>query len=122
MSDLRRILVGVDLLESRQGNLSPPVEQAVKQAIWLAERLSSQVLFLAAVELPKEGEIHPPAIDSERVVSEVETSAREALRKLVQRTAERGVRATSKFVDGQGSPTSCARCLWNRITTFRRYP
>jgi universal stress protein E len=102
MSDLKKLLVGVDLLESRQNKLSPPVNEAVKQAIWLAERLSSEITFLAAVELPTGGEIHPIEFESERVASEVESSAREALGKLVEQTAGRGVRVTGKFADGQG--------------------
>ena len=102
MSDLKKILVGVDLLESRQGNLSPPVNEAIKQAVGLAERLSSEVMFLAAVELPTGGEIHPAALNPARLASDIEVSARDTLRKLVERTAERGVRATSKFVEGQG--------------------
>jgi universal stress protein E len=102
MSDLKKILAGVDLLESRQGNLSRPVDEAVKQAILLAQRLSCEITYLAAVELPTGGEIHPPEITTERIVSGIESSARAALGKLVESTAERGVRATSKFVGGQG--------------------
>jgi universal stress protein E len=102
MTESNKILVGVDLLESRQGNLSLPVDEAVKQASWLAHRLSSEIQFLAALELPTGGDIYSPVTDSERVVGEVEASARESLKKLVERTVQRGVRATSKFVVGQG--------------------
>lgn len=102
MSDLNTILVGVDLLGSPAGKLSPPVNEAVEQAIWLAQRLSSEITYLAAVELPTGGEIHPLEFDSERVASEVESSAREALDGLVGRANERGVHAIGKFADGQG--------------------
>lgn len=102
MPELKKILVGIDFLGARHGNLSSPVAEAVKQATWLAQCLSCEMTYLAAVELPTGGEIHPPEITTEPVAREIENSAREALGKLVDSAAERGLKATSKFVAGQG--------------------
>lgn len=98
----KKILVGVDLLQSRQGNLSPPVAEAVKQALWLAERLSGEVLFFTALDLSPKQELYTPLGDHERIAREAEASAQEALIKLVEQATERGVRATCKSAGGQG--------------------
>lgn len=102
MPALNKILVGVDLLQIKRGEWSPPVTEAVKQAIWLAERLKGEVTFLTAIDLPKEeGDDYSLAIDRQRVVGQIEVSAQEALKKLVERAAERGVRADGKLAYGQ---------------------
>ncbi|HWB14634.1 MAG TPA: universal stress protein [Pirellulales bacterium] len=102
MSELKKILVGVDLLQSRRGNLSAPVMEATKQALGLAERVSGEVMFLAAIELPDDGDLYSPLLNRRRIAGEIETSAREALKKLVEQATARGVRATSKFAHGRG--------------------
>ncbi|OYV89136.1 MAG: hypothetical protein B7Z73_07160 [Planctomycetia bacterium 21-64-5] len=99
---LNKILVGVDLLQSRQGHFSPPVMEAVKQSLGIAERTSGEVTFFAAIELPTDDESYVPVLDRGRIVSEIEASAEEELNKLVEQAAARGVRATSKLADGQG--------------------
>ena len=99
---LKRILVGIDLLQSHNGTLSPPVAEAVKQALALAERCGSEVTFFAAIDLPGEDETDLPAIDRGQIVSQVEASARQRLDGLVQQADLRGVRAVGKLSDGQG--------------------
>jgi universal stress protein E len=102
MSALNRILVGIDLLQSRRGELSPPVAEAVKQALWLAAKVSGQVTFLTAVDVPEEDELYTPLGEHARMVGQVEAAAQAALNKLVEEAAGRGVKAASKVVPGQG--------------------
>jgi universal stress protein E len=102
MAELNRILVGIDLLQSRQGDYSPPVKEAIKQAIGLAERLSAEVTFFAAIELAEEDHLYSLNFDRSQIVGYVEASAEEALAKLVEEAAGRGVRATRKVAVGRG--------------------
>ncbi|HWB09009.1 MAG TPA: universal stress protein [Pirellulales bacterium] len=102
MSESNRILVGIDLLQSRQGELSPPVAEAVKQALWLAAKASGAVTFFAAVEVPEEDELYTPLGEHARIVGQVEAAAQASLDKLVEQATGRGVKATGKVVSGQG--------------------
>lgn len=102
MTQLQKILVGVDLLQSRQGKLSPPVAEAVKQALWLAEKLSAEIMFFSAIELPNQEELFTPLDAHQRIVDEVASAAQEALKKLVEQAAARGVRSTRKLAYGTG--------------------
>jgi universal stress protein E len=102
MSEVSRILVGVDLLQSRRGKFSTPGMEAIRQALGLAERVSGEVAFLAAIELPDDGDLYSPLLNRRRIAGEIETSAREALNKLVEQATARGIRATSKFAHGRG--------------------
>lgn len=102
MAELQKILVGVDLLQSRRGELSPPVAEAVRQGIGLAERTSGQVTFFTAIDLPEEEEFYDsPLGRREGIIAEIELSAQEALKKLVADAAKRGVRAESEWTIGQ---------------------
>jgi universal stress protein E len=102
MFELKRILVGVDLLESRQGNLSPPVAEAVKQALWLAEKMSGEVTFCTVFNLREEEELYTPLGEHERLVSQAAAAAQEELNRLVEQAGQRGMRATGRLADGQG--------------------
>ncbi|MGH7140823.1 MAG: universal stress protein, partial [Pirellulales bacterium] len=102
MPQLKKILVGVDLLQSRQGELSPPVAEAVKQALWLAKKLSGEIMYLSTIELPREDELFTPLEDHQQIVREVEAAALEALQKLVEQAKGRGVRANRKLAYGTG--------------------
>jgi universal stress protein E len=102
MSEIKNILVGVDLLQSRQGSVSPPVAEAVKQALWLAERLSSEVTFFCALDLPAEDDLYTPLGDHQRLARQIEASAQEALSKLVEHAQRCGVKVASKWAVGEG--------------------
>jgi universal stress protein E len=102
MSELKQILVGVDLLQSRQGAFSPPVAEAIKQATGLAERISGQVMFFTALDLPEAEEPDVSVGVHERIFGEVEVSAKRTLRDLVEQASQRGVQADAKWVIGRG--------------------
>lgn len=85
MIELNKILVGVDPLQARHDSFLPPVMEAIRQAVWLAEPTSSEITFLSA-------------LDS----SESTGAAVAALDKLAEQAQARGVAATSKVVPGNG--------------------
>ena len=57
MKQFQNILVGVDLLQAERpgsASFSPPVEEAIKHALWLAEKTSAAITFFSAVEVPQD--------------------------------------------------------------------
>ena len=71
MSVFNSILVGIDLLQANghdSSRFSLPVEEAIKHALWLAERACASVTFFAA--LP-EDTLHPPKADESRLASQL---------------------------------------------------
>ena len=101
MNELKKILVGVDLLQSRRGEFSPPVAEAVRQGIGLAENTSGEVTFFTAIDLPEAEEFYSPLGRRERIRAEIEASAHEALKRLVADAAKRGVRAEGEWTIGR---------------------
>lgn len=102
MLELKKILVGVDQLQSREGEFSPPVAEAVKQALWLAERLSAEITFFTAIDLPEQEELYTPLGEHEHLVGQVEISAHAGLDRLVAQARLRGVPASGQTAVGEG--------------------
>ncbi len=103
MSDVKKVLVGVDLLQAVQegeSRFSPPVEQAIKQALWLGAKAGAEVTFLAAVETA-ETQLQA-SVAGEELAKRIEDFGRTALDKLVERAAKEGVQAESRLVSGKG--------------------
>ena len=104
MSEFQRILVGVDLLQADQAgsaNFSPPVEEAIKQAQWLAEKTSAAITFFSAVEVPQDDR-YSQQPDEGPMAQRIEHAGRKALEQLVERAEARGVRATCALARGEG--------------------
>lgn len=104
MSLFQNVLVGIDLLQAdRAGStsFSPPVEEAIKHGLWLAEKASASVTFFAAVDLP-EDDLYSLEGAETHVVSQLERTGKRALDHLVDRAKERGLSADRKLVSGEG--------------------
>lgn len=102
MATLKKILVGVELLQLRQGGFLPPVAEAIKQAQWLAERVHAEITFFSALDLPELDQLYTPLGEHEQMAAEIELSARRALKKLVREAEKCGARAASKVAHGTG--------------------
>jgi nucleotide-binding universal stress UspA family protein len=99
----QNVLVGIDLfqLDGRGPNhFSPPVEEAIKHGLWLAEKASASVTFFAAVDVP-EDELDLLEADGSHAASPLQ-SGRQALDHLVDSTKKRGLTADAKLVSGEG--------------------
>ena len=56
MSVFNSVLVGVDLLQTDRhdsSSFSLPVAEAIKYALWLAEKASASLTFFAALDIPE---------------------------------------------------------------------
>jgi nucleotide-binding universal stress UspA family protein len=103
MADEKKILVGVDPLQVVQGGETqflPPLEQAIDQAIWLAEKTPAQITFLAAVEL-SDAETHSLAGAEVDVMRRLEWLGKTVLQAVVERAARNGVTAKTQIVTGK---------------------
>jgi universal stress protein E len=103
MSIFKSVLVGIDLLQADSQDsrsFSPPVEEAIKHGLWLAERASAGVTFFAAVDVPGD-ELHPLDAYESHVVSQLERSGRRALDHLVDSARKRGLNAHSRLASGR---------------------
>lgn len=104
MSQFKNVLVGIDLLQADSvgsTNFSPPVEEAVKHGLWLAEKAAASVTFFAAVDMP-EDDSYSLEGDEHRMANEIQRTGRHALDQLVKRAKERGIEADCKLVCGEG--------------------
>ncbi|MGH7193453.1 MAG: universal stress protein, partial [Candidatus Saccharimonadales bacterium] len=104
MPRFQNILVGVDLLQADQAglaNFSPPVEEAIKHGLWLAEKTSATITFFSAVEVPQDDR-YAQQPDEESLARRIEQAGRAVLEELVERAAARGVRATLELARGEG--------------------
>lgn len=102
MTELKKILVGIDPHQSRRGEFSPPTAEAAKQAIWLAERMAGEIMFLSALEPPADDELYTLFGEAERIAAEVKAACQTPLDELVEQAQQHGVGATSKIVYGTG--------------------
>lgn len=104
MTEAKRILVGVDPRDLRQGSLSPPGAEAVKQAIALAQSMPGEVTFFSALDPPEKFKFEFELLYDEREMTDVEREAncRESLDQFVERAKTRGVPATRKTAVGAG--------------------
>jgi nucleotide-binding universal stress UspA family protein len=103
MSVFNSVLVGIDLLQTDSldsHSFSPPVEEAIKQGLWLSERASASVTFFAAVDVPEDG-LHPLDAYESHVVNQLERSGRRALDRLVDSARKRGLTAHARLVSGR---------------------
>jgi universal stress protein E len=104
MSQFQNVLVGIDPLQAEglsSTRFSPPVEEAIKHGLWLAEKAAASVTFFAAVEMPEDN-LYSLAGEEHRMADEIEQAGRQALDELVARAQERGLTADSKLVCGTG--------------------
>lgn len=100
MSVFNSVLVGIDLSQTDgldSSRFSPPVEEAIKHGLWLAEKASARITFFAAVDLP-EDELHAHEADESSPL----WSGRQALDRLVESATQRGLTANAKLIGGQG--------------------
>jgi len=98
----RNILVGVNLSHADRlaaADLNPPTEEAIKRALWLAEKLSARVTFFAALDLSAHT-LELLGDDSAAASKNVEDEANQVLAALVERAKAVGVDADSKLIFG----------------------
>jgi nucleotide-binding universal stress UspA family protein len=104
MSIFKNVLVGIDLLQADSlgsTNFSPPVEEAIKHGLWLAEKASASVTFFAAIEMPVD-DLFSLEADESHAASQLQRSGRRALDQLVDSAQKRGFTADAKLVSGEG--------------------
>ncbi|HWB09317.1 MAG TPA: universal stress protein [Pirellulales bacterium] len=104
MSLFKSVLVGIDLLQADgigSTNFSPPVAEAIKHGLWLAEKSSASVTFFAAVDMP-EDELYSLEADGTRVAGELRQSGKRALDHLVNSAKQRGLAAKARLASGEG--------------------
>lgn len=102
MNELKSILVGVDPLQSRRGDFSPPTAEAAKQAIWLATRMSGEIKFLSVLDPPEEDELYAVFGEAGQAAAESKRACQESLDELVAQAQQHGIRTRSKIVYGTG--------------------
>jgi universal stress protein E len=106
MVQFRNILVGVDLSQTYppgSNNFSPPVQEAIRTAIWLADKSKSALTFMTSIDMPEgitDSQLtaeQPPTI----AMSLVE-AARNLLSQLVRDAQAKGIAATAEVACGKG--------------------
>jgi universal stress protein E len=104
MSHFRNVLVGIDLLQADclgSTNFSPPVEEAIKHGLWLAEKAAASVTFFAAVEMP-DGDLFSLEFNEGEVADQIHRLGRQALDQIIDRAKKQGLTADAKLVSGDG--------------------
>ena len=102
MAELKRILVGIDPHQSRYGRFSPPTAEAAKQAIWLAERMSAEIMFMSVLDPLHDDELYTLFGETRRKAAEIGAGHQGPLDTLVDQAQQHGVRAASKIAYGTG--------------------
>lgn len=102
MQRFRNIVVGVDLSRADRlaaSELSPPTQEAVTRAIWMASRLSAELTFFAVLDVSAQTQelLHE---DFQQVSSNVEQAAQTTLAELVARAKQENVAAHSQLAFG----------------------
>jgi universal stress protein E len=106
MGQIRSILAGVDLSQSYppgSNNFSPPVQEAIRTGLWLAEKTQGKLTFLTSIELP-DGVVYSPASAEQPAViaSALAETARELLAQLVRDAHAKGISAQAEIASGKG--------------------
>lgn len=104
MIDYKSILVGIDPLQALHNGaikFRPPVEEAIKQATWLAEKSHAQLTFFAAMDVPEE-DLYLSESELAGVTSRLRQFGAEVLSELVARAQARGIAARSAMARGEG--------------------
>lgn len=102
MTQLKKILVGIDPRQPRPDKFSPPTVEAVKQAIWLAERMKAEITFLSVLDPPEDDELYTLLGEAERMAASAEAACQARLTGLIEQAQHRGVRAAGKIAYGTG--------------------
>jgi len=100
----KSILVGIDPLQALHAGaikFNPPVEEAIKQATWLAEKSQAQLTFFAAMDVP-EDDLYLSESELAGVTSRLSKFGSEVLNELVGQAKARGIAAKSAMARGQG--------------------
>ncbi len=104
MQNFQSILVGIDLSQTvRPGSAAfhPPVEQAIKEALWVAKTAQAKLTFFTAIEMPAH-DVYLSGDDLDRCSEKLHESGAKILGELVARAAQQGVSATSQIASGTG--------------------
>ncbi|HVX15704.1 MAG TPA: universal stress protein [Pirellulales bacterium] len=104
MSIFKNVLVGIDLLQITDQDspkFSPPVEEAIRHGLWLAETASASITFFAAIAMP-DAELNAIGVEEPRVASQLQRLGQRTLDRLVDSARKRGLAADAKLVSGEG--------------------
>lgn len=104
MQNFKSILVGIDLSQTlRTGSTAflPPVEQAIKEAVWVAKHSQAPLTFFSAIDVPSR-DVYLSGEDLNRFAGKLHESAAKVLNELVARASAHGVSATSQIASGAG--------------------
>lgn len=103
MQGFGKILVGVDLSHADRlatSELDPPMQEAIKRAIWLAGQVSGELTFLSVLDISPQAE-ELLEDDYKQASKNVIDEADRVLDALVDRAAEQGLKAKRKVVIGK---------------------
>lgn len=104
MQNFQSIVAGIDLSQLVRAGAAafhPPVEQAIREAIWVARHSKAPLTFFAAIDVPSH-DVYLSGDDLDRFSDRLHDSAARILNELVDRAASHGVSATSKLATGSG--------------------
>lgn len=104
MISYKSILLGIDPLQTvRAGavRFSDPLEEAIKQALWLAEKSHAEITFFAAMDVP-EDDLYLSDEELGSVTGKLSQFGSEVLSELVSRAAARGISAKRAIAKGTG--------------------
>lgn len=99
------ILVGIDfsqVIDVEKAEFKPPVEQAIKWALWVGEHHSARITFFASLELRGEFWSFLGEDEQERLQDGAQSIAEKVMVKLLDRARQSGVQAEAKLAHGKG--------------------
>lgn len=105
MHTFNNVLVGIDfsqVIDPEKAEFKPPVEQAIKWAIWVGEHHSARLTFFSALEVQGEFWSFLGEDEQKRLSDGAHSMAEKAMVKLVDRARQAGVQADAKLAQGKG--------------------
>ena len=104
MKQFQNILVGVDPSQSDppgSDKFSPPAQEAVEAALWLAEKTKAALTFFSAIDAPQDSAYLDLIFDKPRdLLRSLTASVQRQLDRLVERAGAKGVSAKAVVAQG----------------------
>jgi universal stress protein E len=105
MREFQSILVGIDILQLKSAvpaEFKPPVEEAIRQSIWLAGQLSAKLTFVAVLDESEHSQAELAIAKKNQIKHALTAAANQVLDELVNRARSSGVNASSSLRFGKG--------------------
>jgi universal stress protein E len=105
MQRFDNIVVGIDIAQLKRPDVpsfSPPIEEAIRQGLWLAHQTSGGLTFLSVLDVSEHSLDEPDHHAHATIISELERVALRVLDDLVLRAQQQGVDARRILRFGKG--------------------